>query len=146
MKNIYRLILLVATSLSLGAQTYPSKEYVRLGSRVIAIESPPTLTPSSNMTVSNEGATGEITITGSPNSSWSTNSPSWITIGTPGPTTTSSTGTGTRCKPTRVLLALPVPLKCKWNRARQFSTSLSCVAGQEPQSPWVRIPPLLITA
>jgi len=94
MKNVYPLMLLVATSLSLGAQSFPSKEYVRLGSRVIAIESPPTLTPANNLSAPNEGTTGEITITGSPNSYWTTSSPSWIGISVGATGTTNAAGWG----------------------------------------------------
>jgi hypothetical protein len=72
MKTVSALILLVAASLSMAAQTYPSKEYVRLGSRVMAIEAPPTLLPSGESAAANNGETGTpIQITGSPNSSWS---------------------------------------------------------------------------
>jgi hypothetical protein len=66
------LLLLGAGSIGhLPAQTPPSKEYIRLGSRVIAIEAPPVLTPAGEQNASAEGETNTpVKINGSPNSPW----------------------------------------------------------------------------
>ncbi len=95
--KIPRLILLAAVPLSLVAQTSPSKEYVRLGSRVVAIEAPPTLMPSGDPNAANEGEpTTTITITGSPSSSWSaTSNGGLITITSQTSGMTNSTGVAT---------------------------------------------------
>src|SRR5580692_2673472 len=88
---ISRLAFIAACSVAIVlAQSPPSKEYIRLGSRVIAIEAPPTLQPSSDLNVSAAGepAAGQpnpsFTISGSPNSQWTATASNWITFVTGG--------------------------------------------------------------
>jgi hypothetical protein len=101
---ISRLAFIAACSVAIvWAQSPPSKEYIRLGSRVIAIEAPPTLQPSSDLNVSAAGepAAGQpnpsFTISGSPNSQWTATASNWITFVTGGGSnnTTTATGSGT---------------------------------------------------
>jgi hypothetical protein len=82
MKIINCWILLAVTSLPLFAQIYPTKEYVRLGSRVIAIENAPVLAPTGDPNAPTAGETNtSITLSGSANSMWTaTSSASWITF------------------------------------------------------------------